>query len=522
MNRHPVAPLLLALAALGLSGCSYATSPATGRQFLSPVSEKQEATMGAEEHPKILAEFGGAYAEKPSINAYVNQIGQQVALNAERKDVTYTFTVLNSDEINAFALPGGYVYVTRGLVALANNEAELAGVLGHEIGHVNARHTAERMGQQQTVSVLSTLGVAAATMLGGDALGQLASGAAQQGGEIYLGQYSQSQEFEADSLGVRYIAKTGYYPQAMATFLDSLDQDTHLEAKEAGNAAAADAYSMTQSHPRTPDRVQRAIAEANIPVANPALNRDRFLGQIDGMVWGSDPREGVIKGRTFIYPAARFAFDAPKGMKLENQPSQVIGAGGNAVLIFDIADPAPDGALADYVATGWQDGAKIQNVQSFEVNGMEAATGLAQATIDNTQVVARLVAIRKSAKEVYRFIFATPPGNFDAADKTFMASARSFREISPQDAAAYRPRHIQVVTVQSGDTVASLAQRMQTADAPADWFRVINHLPADATLKAGQKVKLIVQDTAVSALSAPEPREIALGAVVPKEIAEGY
>jgi predicted Zn-dependent protease len=511
MNRNPLAPLLLALATLGLGGCDYATSPATGRQFLSPVSEKQEAQLGAEEHPKILAEFGGAYTEKPNINAYVNQIGQQVAEHAERKDVTYTFTVLNSDEINAFALPGGYVYVTRGLVALANNEAELAGVLGHEIGHVNARHTAERMGQQQTVSVLSTLGVAAATILGGDTLGQLASGAAQQGGEIYLGQYSQSQEFEADSLGVRYIAKTGYDPQAMATFLDSLDQDTHLEAKEAGTPEAADAYSMTQSHPRTPDRVQRAIAEANIPVANPALNRDRFLGQIDGMIWGSDPREGVIRGSTFIHPGLHFAFDAPKGMKIANAPDAVLAGSNTAAMKFDFADPAPTGALADYVASGWQEGAKVQNVQSFQVNGMEAATGLAEGSVNDTQVIVRLVAIRKSGQEVYRFLFAAIPDTFEAMDKRFMASAKSFREISPQDAAAYQPRHIQVVTVQPGDTVASLSRRMQTEDAPAEWFRVINHLPSNAELQAGQKVKLIVQSTEVSALPSSVDAEIATG-----------
>jgi predicted Zn-dependent protease len=492
MTRNPLAPLLLALAALGLSGCANQTSPATGRQFFSTVSAGDEAKLGAEEHPKILEEFGGAYSEKPNLNAYVTQIGQQVAQNAERKDVTYTFTVLNSDDINAFALPGGYVYVTRGLVALANNEAELAGVLGHEIGHVNARHTAERAGQQQKASILSALGVAAATLLGGDTLGQMATGVAQEGSAVYLGQYSQDQEFEADSLGVRYIAKTGYDPQAMASFLDSLDQDTHLEAKEAGNPSAADAYSMTQSHPRTPERVQRAIAEANIPVANPALNRDRYLGQINGMIWGTDPREGVVKGATFIHPGLRFAFDAPKGMKLQNSPSQVLGQGGNAVLVFDLADPLPSGSMADYVTSGWQEGAKIQNVQAFQVNGMEAATGVAQATIQDTPVAVRLVAIRKSAKEVYRFIFATPPENFDAADQKFMASAQSFREISAQDAAAYKAKHIEVVTVRSGDTVEALAARMKTDDAQADWFRVINHLPANAGLQAGQKVKLIV------------------------------
>ncbi len=220
MTRNHLAPLLLALAALtlGVSGCANQTSPATGRQFYSSVSASDEAKIGADEHPKILEEFGGAYTEKPNLNAYVNQIGQTVSQHAERKDVTYTFTVLNTDDINAFALPGGYVYVTRGLLALANNEAELAGVLGHEIGHVNARHTAERAGQQQKAGIWSAIGVAAATILGGDTLGQMASGVAQQGSAIYLGQYSQNQEFEADSLGVRYIAKTGYDPQAMAAW----------------------------------------------------------------------------------------------------------------------------------------------------------------------------------------------------------------------------------------------------------------------------------------------------------------
>jgi predicted Zn-dependent protease len=299
----------------------------------------------------------------------------------------------------------------------------------------------------------------------------------------------------------------------MATFLDSLNNQTTLEAQLAGASTEVDSFTqMKQSHPRTPDRVQRAIAEANIPVENPATNRDRYLSQVNGMTWGPAPRDGVIKGTTFIHPGLRFAFDAPKGMKLANSPEQVIGQGGNAVMIFDLADPVPGGSMADYVSSGWQEGAKIQNLQSFEVNGMEAATGIASASIQDTQVTARLVAIRKSAKEVYRFIYATPPDNFSAADKGFVASMRSFREIGAQDAAGYRPKHIQVVTVQSGDTVTSLAQRMQTDDAQADWFRVINHLPANASLKAGQKVKIIVQATEMSALPLPDnTEEIAAG-----------
>ena len=499
MTRHSEsrkilsAAVALAAAAVTLAGCASQTSPATGRQFYSSMDTQDEASLGAEEHPKILAEFGGEYSEKPNLKAYVNQVGQFVAQNAERKDVKYTFTVLNSDEINAFALPGGYVYITRGLLTLGNNEAEIAGVLGHEIGHVNARHTAERAGKQQTTQILGALGVLLGTAIGGDTGGQLMSSAAGEIGADYLGHFSQQQEFEADSLGVRYLSKASYDPQAMASFLDSLNNETHLEAKIAGNEAAADAYSMKQSHPRTPDRVQKAIEEAKVPVADPQVNRDRFLQQIDGMLWGTDPREGVVKGSTFIHPGLRFAFDAPKGLKLKNSPDAVLGTSDNAAMLFDLASPAPSGSLTQYVASEWQKGGKISDVQAFEVNGMEAATGTATGTINDTPVTIRMVAIRQSAKTVYRFLYATPPDNFKAMDQRFLASAQSFREISAEDAAGYRPKRIKVITVQAGDTVASLSQQMQVDEAPADWFRVLNHLAANAQLQAGQKVKIVVE-----------------------------
>lgn len=485
------AALLLAAAAIGLAGCNYATSPATGRQFMTPVSEAQENQIGADEHPKILAEFGGTYDEK-NLGGYVNQLGQAVAANTERKDVKYTFTVLNSDEINAFALPGGYVYITRGLLTLANNEAEVAGVLGHEVGHVTARHSAERMGQQQKASILSTLGVAAATLLGGETLGGLAQAGAQETSQVYLGTHSQTQEFEADSLGVRYLSQASYDPQAMATFLDSLNNETTLSARIAGASTEVDSFTqMKQSHPRTPDRVQRAIAEAQVPVADPQVNRDRFLQQIDGMLFGPDPREGVVEGATFIHPGLKFAFDAPQGMKLKNSPDAVVGQGNNAVMIFSIAAPAPGGSLAQYITS---EGGK--DVQSFQVNGMEAATGVASGTISGTAITARMVAIRQSAQTVYEFLYATPPAGFNAMDERFIASAQSFREISAQDASGYAPKRIRVVTVQPGDTVTSLSQQMQVDEAPVEWFRVLNHLGGNDQLQAGQKVKIVVQGNA--------------------------
>ncbi|WP_395023226.1 M48 family metalloprotease [Dongia sp.] len=494
------AAVILATAAATLAGCANQTSPATGRQFYSSMDPQSEAALGAEEHPKILAEFGGAYDEKPNLNAYVTQLGKAVAANSERQDVEYTFTVLNSEEINAFALPGGYVYITRGLLTLANNEAEVAGVLGHEIGHVTARHTAERYGQAEKAQYGSLAAQILGQWIGGDTGGQLAGGLASEYSANWLGSHSQEQEFEADMLGVRYLGAAQYDTQAMATFLDSLNSETHLEARIAGNESAADAYSMKQSHPRTPERVQRAIAQAGAPVEGAALNRDRYLQQIDGMAWGPDPRVGVIEGRTFIHPGLRFAFEAPQGMKLKNSPDAVIGQSDNAAMIFDLASPAPGGTMEEYVASQWQEGKPVSDVQTFQVNGMEAATGIAKGSINNTPVAIRMVAIRQS-ETVYRFMYATPPANFNAADRQFIASAQSFRGISAEEASGYAPKRIRVVTVREGDTVDSLSQQMQIEEDPAGWFRVLNHLGPSDQLKAGQKVKLVVTGNAqISAL----------------------
>lgn len=492
MKQRLLINAALLATATALAGCMSATSPATGRSFYSPVSESQEAQIGAEEHPKILAEFGGEYREKANLNAYVDRIGQAVAQNAERKDVKYTFTVLNSDDINAFALPGGYVYITRGLLGLANNEAEVAGVLGHEIGHVNARHTAERMGAQQKTQILGAIGVLLGTVLGGDTGGQLAAGAANELGSDYLGTFSQSQEFEADSLGVRYLARTSYDPQAMATFLHSLDSESNLEAQLSGGQASIDPLSqMKMSHPRTPERVQRAIAEANVPVANPVTNRDALLTAIDGVMFGADPREGVIKGRQFIHPGLRFAFAAPKGFKLKNTPSQVLGKGNNGLMVFDLPDSPPRGSMAEYVANEWEDGKSVQNVQTFQANGMEAATGLVQGSLNNQRVTARLVAIRYDANHVYRFTFIAPPEGFDGLDDAFIASARSFRQTSAAESSGYAPMRIHVVTVKAGDTVESLAQEMSVPNAKAEWFRVLNSLNPGQALQPGQRVKIV-------------------------------
>lgn len=495
MRRRTALGLAIGLTMTALLGaCTTATSPATGRTFTTNLSTQQEAQLGRQEHPQIVAEFGGAYEAQPDLTAYVTSVGQEVAATAERKDVTYTFTVLNTPDVNAFAVPGGYVYITRGLLALANNEAEIAGVLGHEIGHINARHTAERMGQQQTAQI----GVLGATLLGAILGGQtganLLGGAVQQGAEYRLAHYSQEQEFEADSLGVRYLKRSSYDPQAMATFLADLRAQSQLEARLAGqDPNVVDAGNMLASHPRTVDRVQRAIAEAGPePATGAKLDPDIYLQKIDGLIFGDDPKNGVIDGTRFIHPSLQFAFTVPQGFKLVNQPD-VVGAVGpqNAVIMFTLASPQPKGDLTDYIAGGQiAKNVTFQNVQALTINGMPAATGIAAVKTNKGARDARVVLVKHPEGTVYQFLFFATPDTASSLDSAFLRTAQSFQQTGADEGAKYQAQRIRIVTVQAGDTVQSLSARMVTS-AKEDWFRVLNGLKPGEEPPAGRKVKIV-------------------------------
>ncbi|MSP83533.1 MAG: hypothetical protein EXQ94_11560 [Alphaproteobacteria bacterium] len=488
LHRHRRARLAFALvAALLLPGC-VTTNPATGEQTFSVVGPEQESAMGREEHPKITAQFGGVYDEDSALTAYVTGIGNRLGKVTETPGQAFTFTVLDSDVVNAFALPGGYVYVTRGLLALANSEAEIAGVIAHEIGHVVARHTAQRV----TQGLFANLGAAVI----GAALGSPAiADVAQVGAAAYVQSYSRDQEFEADQLGIRYLARAGYAPDAMAGFLGSLESDSKLAALIAGREGTEPEASLFSSHPRTPDRIRRAAAAASgSDVGDPFVGHDAYLFRIQNIMFGDSPEQGFIRGRTFIHPDLGFTFQVPEGFRLQNSPAAVLAVHRNGAAIrFDGDKLARDVTMARYMTRQWLPNAPLEDVERISVNGMDAATGTAEGQGQSGPVAIRPVAIRFADDQIYRFIFVAPPNLARSLREEFRRTTYSFRALAPGESSAYKPRRVHIVEVASGDTVERLAGQTPFDDFASERFRVLNGLAPGEPLVPGSLVKVVVE-----------------------------
>lgn len=470
---------------LALGACS--TNPATGEQsFTAFMSPEEELRIGADQHPKILEEFGGAY-DDPELGAYVATLGARLAAVSERPDLDFTFTVLNSPVVNAFALPGGYVYVSRGLVALANSEAELAGVIGHEIGHVTARHAAERYSR----SVLVSLG---AGLLGAISGERAVADLANLGGGLYLRSYSRDNEFEADSLGLRYMTSVGYEPGAVADFLTSLGAQTSLEARLRGSDADPNAFNLLATHPRTVDRVREA-QQATGALQPGRVEREAYLRRIDGMLYGDDPAQGFVRDRTFIHPVLRFKFTAPPGFTLLNSSKRVEGKRGNDLaMVFDGTRETSGVSMVEYLARSkWTSNLQLSDLQPIDVNGLDAATAVAPVPSQPGRLAYRIVAIRTSAMQIYRFVFLGSPNTLRASDVDLRRSIYSFALLSEDEAAAYKPYRLRIVRVQAGDTVDGLATRMPDGPERREKFLVLNGLQDGAPLTTGMLVKIVAE-----------------------------
>jgi predicted Zn-dependent protease len=435
------------------------------------------AEIARQQHPRILATYGGEYSD-PKLERMVAKVVGNLTGVSDNPNQTYRITILNSPNVNAFALPGGYLYITRGLLALANDSAEVAAVIAHEMGHVTANHGVQRQ-QREADEVLAARVVS--DVLEGDA----AAKAALLRGKLSLAQFSRNQELEADAIGIRASGRAGYDPFAAARFLQSMASYADFRSVSGATDASLD---FLASHPAAPQRIELALGHARAFGAPGVGTRDRdwLLAGIDGMMFGDTPQEGFVRGRTFLHPGLGVTFTVPEGFIIDNSAAAVTAAGpGDVAVRFDGVKVAQSMPLEEYLRSGWIAGLDPSSIAGTTIAGNEAATAKARA--DGWQFDITVV---RASGQVYRLLTAAPLTS-TSLESVAKSVSGSFRVLSASERAALKPLRIRVRTVKSGETVQSLANLMQGVDRKVELFRLINALPAGATLSAGDKVKII-------------------------------
>ncbi len=472
-----------AMLALALAGCSSWFPPATGSIVLpDPPKQTQAQPAATREHARILAANGGTY-ENPPLEALVVRTVDRLVAASERPDLKYKVILLNSPAINAFALPSGQLYVTRGLLALANDTSELASVLSHEMAHVIADHAAIRADQERHTAMVSNV---VSDVLSDPMAGALALAKSK----IAMASFSRAQEFEADGIGVGIAARAGYDPYGAARFLTSMGRNAELRTGSSGGGLHS--VDFTASHPATPERIANVQLNARQYFAPGAGERDRaaYLASINGAVYGEDPAEGFVRSRRFVHPRLGFTFTAPPGFTLDNTAQAVLGVkdDGAQAMRLDVVRVPTEQTLAGYLTSGWLDSVDNGSTEEFSINGFPAAA----ASAKTEQWSFRLFAVRFGS-DIYRFIYAAKVMTPEA-DREFRASLETFRRLTRAEMRAARPLRVRVVTVKPGDSIDTFAsRRMAHLDHPAERFRILNGLAAGARLKPGEQIKIVVE-----------------------------
>lgn len=471
----------LSCAALGanLAGC--AIDPKAGMRHSMIISPTEEKEIGKEAHPRLVQEYGGVY-DDPRMAAYIENLGRKVAAVTGTPAENFTFTVLDTPVVNAFVTPGGYIYIARGLIALANSEAELAGVIGHELGHAIARHGVQDIGRAKIANAL------------GDFPGVVSVDEEQS--ELYLASFSRDQEREADRLGVRYMSDAGYDPGAMTSFLAEMRGNSRLQAQIAGHDPNdVDERDITSTHPRTVERVQQAIKLAGARTGQGLIERDGYLQQIDNMVYGESAEQGYVRDRAFIHPDMRFGFRAPAGFHMYSRPDAVRATNAkNKVLIkFDAAEEPFRGKMTRYLADEWVTGPDLQDLAATRLGGQPAATAWADVERSSEDLLVYFAAIRLDKERIYRFTVLASDEFAGHVPGAFRETIASFRRLSKAEADALSPWRIRIAAVRPGDTAENLGRRMPFATYQAERFRSLNGMKDGDPMVAGTRIKLVVE-----------------------------
>jgi predicted Zn-dependent protease len=435
------------------------------------------AELARAQHPRILATYGGEYSDPKLERMVAKVIGSLTTVSANPTQ-NYRITILNSPNVNAFALPGGYLYITRGLLALANDSSELAAVVAHEMGHVTANHGLQRQRLEAEEGL--------ATKVVSDVLGDSPTAkAALIRGKLRLAQFSRNQELEADVIGIKSVGEAGYDPYAASRFLQSMSAYTDFRSVSGATDASLD---FLATHPNTPQRIELALRHAR-QFGQPGVgtrDRDSYLAGIDGLLYGDTPDEGYVRGNNFLHPKLGISFSVPDGFMIDNSATAVTATGpGDMAVRFDGVSLDPARSLGDYIRSGWVAGLDASSVRETTINGNPAATARARAEGWQFDVT-----VIRAGSQVYRLLTAAPAAS-TSLDSVARVVGGSFRILTQAERDALKPLRIRVVTVKPGQTMGTLAAQMVGVDRKLDLFRVLNALGPGTTLSAGDKVKIV-------------------------------
>jgi len=471
---------LCAIISICLISC--ATNPVTGKREFMLMTESQEIAMGQEYDPQITASYG-AY-EDAALSQYVNELGQKLARTSHRPNLAWNFRVLDTPVVNAFAVPGGYVYVTRGIMAYLDNEAELAAVLGHEIGHVAARHTA----QQYSKSQLASLGLGVGQILSEDF--RKYAGYAELGVSLLFLRFSRDNERQADDLGVEYSSKVGYDATRMSDFFTTLE-------RLSGAAERGGLPGWFSTHPSPVDRIAacRKKAQEWQQKLGPqiwAVNRDPYLSSIDGLVFGDDPRQGFVQNNTFYHPSLRFQYPVPNGWQVQNLPTQVqiVSPDTAAAILMNIGQGTDPQAVAQAFVES--SGGQVQSSGKTTVNGLSAY-----------RLISDVPASEETSYRVQSYFIAweghvyvlhglTSLSRFNAYSNAFITTMNGFAPLRDQNILNVQPDRIDVQSAGQTAPLRTLLAGHVTSELGENDLAIMNGLNATDVVKAGALFKFVV------------------------------
>lgn len=469
------------LAAAFLIAC--ATNPVTGRREFTLLSESQEIAIGREADGQIKAEMG--VYDDPELQKYVSDIGLRLARLSERPHLPWQFVVVDQPAINAFALPGGFIYITRGILPFLDSEAELAGVLGHEIGHVTARHAA----QQYTRAVGGQFGLAALGIFVPAArpFGQLS----EQALALLFLKYGRDDELQADQLGARYAASGGWDPAGVPGMLSTLGRLDEAAGDRKG------VPNWLSTHPEPLARVaaiEPVVGKLKAGRSDLVVDRETLQRRIDGLVFGDNSEQGLARGSTFLHPPLRFRVDFPSAWQISNSPRQVVAQapGADVFMVLQLVE-RPEGRDLEAIAVNGmlRAGFRPLRGERTTINGLEAFVGLYEGQVQGLGRAASRAAHIAHGGRVYLLAGLAAPSAFDQADPAFLASIRSFRALTAAEAEAIRPNRIDFYVVRAGDTWASIAERSGGVVKPST-LAVMNQASPDSTPQPGSRIKIVV------------------------------